>query len=527
MIAERRSFGVIGLLLGTWLLVVAWQTEEHQRVANAAKLDLRNRSHEIANTISAVIRAASFHSTVLQDRLEPVLRYLVVDTNAFAKSGDRLIAVTLLNTNGDPVVSIPATNSFDRQLPAQSEYWGSDFVTFVMPVEGARVEAGAPHNATVLLPGPREFTNAPPPRDGEFQHHGPHPDEFSGTNNPSQTSTNNPPPPNDAGMGMPPPPGDNGNHPPPDGDRGRRDRGRLPWLRWMSEADYNALVATHELHGLVFTMSTDKYRATCTRDVWMRCVIAFFAGISALGIGLAWRNMNRTAELQIRLVRASELNSHLKELNLAAAGLAHETRNPLNIIRGQAQMLSRLPEAPADLREKARTIVDETDKVTAQLTEFINYTRPREVRRTHVVLTAAAHEIVRTLALDIDEKKLQVEVVGEALAAEADEQLLRQVLFNLLINAVQAVAMNGKIQIAILRGGPVTASLEVRDDGPGVPEENRNEVFKPYFTTHQKGTGLGLAVVQQIVLAHGWEIACQANTPRGAVFRITHLKIVG
>jgi signal transduction histidine kinase len=171
--------------------------------------------------------------------------------------------------------------------------------------------------------------------------------------------------------------------------------------------------------------------------------------------------------------------------------------------------------------------VDETDKVTAQLTEFINYTRPREVRRTHVVLTAAAQEIVRTLALDIGEKKLQVEVVGEALAAEADEQLLRQVLFNLLINAVQAVAMNGKIQIAVLRNGPTVASLEVRDDGPGVPEENRNEVFKPYFTTHQKGTGLGLAVVQQIVLAHGWEIACLANTPRGAIFRITHLKIVG
>jgi hypothetical protein len=228
MIAERRSFGVIGLLLGAWLLVVAWQAEEHQRVANAAKLDLRNRSHEIANTISAVIRAASFRSTALQDRLQPVLNYLVTHTNALAKSGDRLIAVTLLNTNGDPVLSIPVTNSFARQLPAQSEYWGSDFVTFVMPVEGAPVEEGAPHNATVLLPGPREFTNAPPPRESDFQHHGPHADEFSGTNNPSPTSTNRPPPPNDAGMGMPPPPRHKGKHPPPDGDRGRHDRGRLP-----------------------------------------------------------------------------------------------------------------------------------------------------------------------------------------------------------------------------------------------------------------------------------------------------------
>ena len=259
--------------------------------------------------------------------------------------------------------------------------------------------------------------------------------------------------------------------------------------------------------------------------MWLRFIIGFFAGISALGAGLAWRNIGRTADLQIRLVRASELNSHLKELNLAAAGLAHETRNPLNIIRGQAQMISRLPDAAPDVREKSRTIVDETDKVTAQLTEFINYSRPREVRRTRVALAAAAGEIVRTLGNDIEEKKLQVEVSGDNLSVEADEQLLRQVLFNLLINAIQAAGQNGKIQIVVQRAGPAEAVLEVRDDGPGVLPENRREIFKPYFTTHQKGTGLGLAVVQQIVLAHGWEIICLGNEPHGAVFRITHLKI--
>jgi len=197
----------------------------------------------------------------------------------------------------------------------------------------------------------------------------------------------------------------------------------------------------------------------------------------------------------------------------------------LNIIRGQAQMISRLPDAPPAVREKSLVIVDETDKVTAQLTEFINYSRPREVRRTCVVLAAAGNEIIRTLALDIEEKNLRVEVGGESLAVEADEQLLRQVLFNLLLNAIQAVEVKGAIQILVRRAGPAEAALEVRDDGPGVPPANRREIFKPYFTTHQKGTGLGLAMVQQIVLAHGWEIACLDNEPRGAVFRITHLKI--
>jgi signal transduction histidine kinase len=237
------------------------------------------------------------------------------------------------------------------------------------------------------------------------------------------------------------------------------------------------------------------------------------------------RNVSKTAELQIRLVRASELNSHLKEMNLAAAGLAHETRNPLNIIRGLSQMLSKQTDAPPDIREKTRVIMDETDKVTAQLTEFINYSRPREVRRSKIALHSAFAEVMRTLNHDLEEKKLRVETGGEPLSIEADEQLLRQVLFNLLINAIQAVDEGGQIQIHAQRESATEASLEIRDDGSGVSSEQRQEIFKPYFTTHQKGTGLGLAVVSQIVLAHGWEIQCLANTPKGATFRITHLKL--
>ena len=98
-------------------------------------------------------------------------------------------------------------------------------------------------------------------------------------------------------------------------------------------------------------------------------------------------------------------------------------------------------------------------------------------------------------------------------------------LFNLIINSIQAVDKGGRIQILARRDNAAEATFEVRDDGPGVAPERREEVFKPYFTTNQKGTGLGLAVVQQIVLAHGWEIACLGNEPKGAVFRVSHLHI--
>jgi signal transduction histidine kinase len=254
-------------------------------------------------------------------------------------------------------------------------------------------------------------------------------------------------------------------------------------------------------------------------------VIVCFAGFSAVGVGLAWRTLAKSSELQIRLVRASESNAHLKEMNLAAAGLAHETRNPLNLIRGLAQMISRQPETPEAIRNRSREILDQTDRVTAQLNEFINYSRPREVRRSAVALNTIVNEVVRTLAYDLEEKKIRLQATGEALTIEADEHLLRQALFNLLINAIQAVRNEGEIQVVSARGPGDEARLEVRDNGPGVPPDQRTEIFKPYFTTTQRGTGLGLAVVQQIVLAHGWEIQCLANEPKGALFRITHLTL--
>ena len=516
---KRSQNLVAALLAGAWLLVAGWQVDEHVRVVEAARTNLRNRSHEIASTLSAVTWALRFRGAVLQDKLEPVLQELVASrTNELVSPGG-LLAVALLNNAGDPFVQAGQTNLVDRSALAEPEHWEADYVTFVQPLGGASVSNENVTNAsTVVLPLFHDLTNGVSHRD--------FPGRRGGRNGEEEFATNGPPPPptNAAGEPLPPPEltGEGSHH--GVGPRGSDSR-RPPFLRWMSEEDFKAFTARRELHGLVLVVSTEKYRTQCTDDWWLRLVIAFFAGVSALGAGLAWRNTGRAAELQIRLVRASELNSHLKELNLAAAGLAHETRNPLNIIRGLAQMVSRLPDASPEVRAQTRTIVEETDKVTAQLTEFINYSRPREVRPARISFAAAAGEIVRTLGQDLAEKPLRVDITGEPVTIEADEQLLRQVLFNLLLNATQAVADGGRIEVFTRREADGTATLEVRDDGPGVPPERRQEIFKPYFTTHQKGTGLGLAVVQQIVLAHGWEIQCAAHEPRGAVFRITHIKL--
>ena len=512
----RRSLFVYVLLAAVWALVVVWQVEEHARVKAAAKADLRDRSKAIARSVGACIRAGLFRGAVPQERLETALDELVSGHTNDIGHPTELISVVLLNAAGDPILSAGKPVDLEqRDLVQEGERWGLHSVTLINPVDlGASLSSEGLTNPAVILPRRTEHTN----RLSELSREAPRPPPEP--SKPAPLTSAGPAP------GPPPPEGP----PPPVGREGRsRDSGgrsrRPPWLRGMEEKEYQSLLEKQSLHGLVLAMSTEGLQAATTRDFWLRCFIVLLATASVGGSGLAWRNLVKTSDLQIRLVRASELNTHLKGMNLAAAGLAHETRNPLNIIRGLAQMISKQSDTSTEVRQKSREIIDEADKVAAQLNEFINYSRPREVRRTRLVPATVINEVVRTLNYDLEEKKIRLDIEAEALAVEADEQLLRQALFNLLLNAIQAVDAGGEIQVLAQKRNASEAALEIRDNGPGVPAERRGEIFKPYFTTQAGGTGLGLAVVQQIVLAHGWEIECLANTPKGAVFRITHLKL--
>ena len=538
---KRRNMWVYGLLLGVWALVVAWQFEEHAKIDESAKTDLRRSARAIANTLGAVVRGLQFRGAVFRDRLEPVLGELVTGyTNETVKSS-AVISIALLNAAGESVASAGRPIDLEQKdLLQEGEHWGARSMTGVYSVEGAILNhVGATNNQAPLILEPR--TNILRGGQRGFPRREPRPDQAGGSTDLNTLTAGNTPDTNAPAVArheMPPPPRpDEGPGPggPGFNPRGCDERGGPPreneprprrpfWARDLDDKQYQDLIAQKELHGLVLTLSTATLQASVLHDLWLRCVIAFFAGVSALGVGVAWRNLTQTSDLQIRLVRASELNTHLKEMNLAAAGLAHETRNPLNIIRGLAQLISKRPDAPPEVRNKSREIIDEADKVTAQLNEFINYSRPRELRPSALALNSVVSEVVRALSYDIEEKKIQLAIKGAPFSIAADEQMLRQVLFNLVLNSIQAVGEGGEIQIQAQKLNASEALVEIRDNCPGVPADRRTEIFKPYVTTQQNGTGLGLAIVQQIVLAHGWEIQCLANEPKGAVFRITHLK---
>ncbi len=521
---RRRTLTIYVVLAAVWALVVVWQAEEHYRFKAAAKADLSNRSKDIANTISACIRGMQFRGAVTQERLELVLNELVNGrTNELVKSSE-LTSIVLLNAAGEQIaVAGRPIDVTQKDILQQGEHWGQLNVTFVNIVDlGASTNWEGGTNPTVVLPPLRDLTNRFP----EGLRNRPFPRREPGAEPPP----GGPPPPEiDRGVaGLSASPASNGVARPESEGRPREGAPRFrrpPWLRGLSESEYQSLVENRALHDLVLAMSIESFHAASRRDLWLRLMIVFLATLSAFGSGVAWRNLVTSSDLQIRLVRASELNTHLKEMNLAAAGLAHETRNPLNIIRGLAQIISRKPEAAPEIQQKSREIINEADKVAAQLNEFINYSRPREVRRSVLALGSLINDVVRTLSYDQEEKGIRLEIRGEPLTIEADEQMLRQALFNLLLNAIQAVGRNGEIQIVAQRHSASEGILEVRDNGPGVPPERRTEIFKPYFTTQKTGTGLGLAIVQQIVLAHGWEIECTGNQPGGALFRIAHLKL--
>lgn len=514
----QRGRLVYGVLLAVWVLILGWQVAEHNRVQHVAKVALRNRARDISTTLGVVLRSQRRFGVIAKDRLESALKDLT--------SPEELIAVALRNADGDQVAAAGAPIDPElKGLVPNGEHWGEHKVALMNLVDlGASVasEFETTNPPIVLPPRDRSATNRPPPQarpEGE-----PNPGPPSGP--PRE------PPPGAPGPGIAGTNAENSAaNPPPPRNRGGRGRGegRPPMGRpfWMSEAEYKEAIQKQGIHSFVLVLSTQAKNELVTRDLWTRMFISLLATISVVGFGVAWRNLERNSELEVRLVRAAELNTRLKEMNFAAAGLAHETKNPLNIIRGLAQLIAKQPGAPEEVRTKSRGIVDEADRVTGQLNDFINFSRPREVRRAAVPLNSAVAEVVRALGHDLEDKTIQMHVAENLPVIEADEQLLRQALFNLLLNATQAVERGGEIWVAATRNGPAGALLEIRDNGPGVPPENRTDIFKPYFTTTQKGTGLGLAVVHQIVLAHGWDIGCTANEPRGAVFRISHLKTLG
>jgi len=217
----------------------------------------------------------------------------------------------------------------------------------------------------------------------------------------------------------------------------------------------------------------------------------------------------------------------LASLGRIAAGLAHEIRNPLGSIVGSIQLLT----TAGGLSEEARHLCGIVERETARLNDLvedmIQLARPRRPVLGEVDVAHTAREVVALASQSGRGTDVVVSYDGppDAKILRADAGQLRQLVWNLVRNAVQASSPGAKVTVRVAaepsaRNEGARAQLEVHDDGPGISEGGRARLFDAFFTTRSSGMGIGLAVVKRIVDEHGWLIEVDSEEGRGATFRV-------
>ncbi|HEY8550101.1 MAG TPA: ATP-binding protein, partial [Vicinamibacterales bacterium] len=210
----------------------------------------------------------------------------------------------------------------------------------------------------------------------------------------------------------------------------------------------------------------------------------------------------------------------LTQLGELAAVVAHEVRNPLAGLRGSLQVLaSRLP---AEMREKQiiGTMIERIDVLNNKVQDLLLFARPRPPRPAAVDLRQMLIDVAASSSAAVKPSVVDVVVTGDAPAARADAEMLREVLLNVTLNACQASPDGQTVDVRLgTKDGRV--EVVVTDRGPGIPPEVRERLFTPFFTTKRRGTGLGLAIVKRLLELQDGTIALEPAPGGGTMATIT------
>lgn len=230
----------------------------------------------------------------------------------------------------------------------------------------------------------------------------------------------------------------------------------------------------------------------------------------------------------------SKLAAQEKQLLLSRllARLAHEIRNPLSSLDIHVQLLEEdLAQAPFQMKGKAagrfEIIHGELHRLENIVKHFLSLAGPSSLDLQQVEVAKVVHHVCELLRPEAAARG--VEIVMKLPAAlpplTADPAQLTQALVNLVINAIQAVEGNGRVEVsAHVDAENELLAIEIHDSGSGIPLEKQSAIFEPFFTTKTEGSGLGLWIVQQIVIAHGGVVVA-SNAPNGGAVFAVHLPL--
>lgn len=245
----------------------------------------------------------------------------------------------------------------------------------------------------------------------------------------------------------------------------------------------------------------------------------------AASLDAARTQLLRETENRVALERRLRESENMAAIGKLSAGLAHEIAAPLNVISGRAELVLRRDDLDAEPRRSLRIIVDQIGRITTIVRNLLDFGRRRAAHRVPLDLRDVVDNALSFLDAEFVGAGIAIERQGAPHAtAVGDPDHLHQVLVNLLLNAVQAMAgVTGERRITVrMTHAPAVVNIDITDTGPGIPAEDRARVFEPFFTTRQAGTGLGLVVSRSIIEDHGGTLeALPPPDGRGALFRVT------
>lgn len=247
-------------------------------------------------------------------------------------------------------------------------------------------------------------------------------------------------------------------------------------------------------------------------------------------VGQLARQFNEmTAELE----KTRELETQLQEsersavVGRLASAIAHEIRNPLNYINLTLDHLrAKFPPTEekqrGDFEKLTAQLKSEVGRINRQISDFLRYSRPAKLNLQPLEAKTIVEDSLRIVEPQAAEQNIEInfEENGSTPKIVGDAEVLRSVFSNLFINAVQAMEKNGGSLNVSIKPEKKFAVVEIADTGEGIPPENLDKIFEPYFSTKETGTGLGLAIVKKIVDEHQGTIAVESNPAQGTKFTV-------
>ncbi|HBM7345456.1 two-component system sensor histidine kinase ZraS [Klebsiella oxytoca] len=246
------------------------------------------------------------------------------------------------------------------------------------------------------------------------------------------------------------------------------------------------------------------------------------AGVVMTATVLAQFWFRRYQRSRKQLQEATARKEKLLALGHLAAGVAHEVRNPLSSIKGLARYFAERTPADGEAHQLALVMAREADRLNRVVSELLELVRPAHLKYQSVDLNEVITHSLQLVSQDAASRAISLKFIAQPALCriQADPDRLKQVLLNLYLNAIHAIGRDGVITVAVRECGDGRVKVSVADSGKGMTAEQLQAIFTPYFTTKADGTGLGLAVVQNIVEQHGGTIDAESTSGKGALFTL-------